>query len=99
MKREVRGEKRKERRERREERRKNNEDRPEEAARGPPMRPPEGGTTLFYTMLSPVRLHLGTEGRGKRAEKIERSDKRKENKYCLIIVIIHVGDARVSPGR
>ena len=31
------------------------------------MRPPEGGATLFYTMLPPVRLHLGTEGGGERA--------------------------------
>ena len=82
--------KREERRERREERRDNNEDRPEEAARGPQMRPPEGGPTLFYTMLPLVRPHLGTEGRGKRADKREKRQESRE-KTCLIIVIIHDG--------
>ena len=64
------------RREKGEERREKTEDRPEEAARGPQMRPPEGGPNLFYTMLPPVRPHLGTEGRGKRAEKREKRQER-----------------------
>ena len=46
-------EKREERREEREERREKTEDRPQEAARGPQMRPPEvppEGPTLFYAI-------------------------------------------------
>ena len=48
-KREERREKSEERRERREETREKTEDRPQEAARGPQMRPPEG-PTLFYAI-------------------------------------------------
>ena len=68
----------------REETRENNEDRPEEAARGPRMRPPEGGPTLFYTMLPPVRPHLGTLGRGKRAEKKEKRQEKREKLALLL---------------
>ena len=76
--------KREERRGKRIERRENNEDRPEEAARGPQMRPPEGGPTLFDTMLPPVRPHRGTEGRGKRAGKREKRQKRREKLALLM---------------
>ena len=55
-KREERREESEERRERREETREKTEDRPQEAARGPQMRPPEvlpEGPTLFYAMPPP----------------------------------------------
>ena len=65
-------EKREERREEREERREKTEDKPQEAARGPQMRPPEvlpEGPTLFLTMPPPGGTSGGCKGRGKRAEK------------------------------
>ena len=63
---EDRREKRGEKREKREDRRQTRRGRqrsPNEAARG--------GPTLFYIILPRIRPHLGTEGRGKRAERRE----------------------------
>ena len=48
-------EKREERREEREERREKTEDRPQEAARGPQMRPPEGDQPLSTPYCPPKR--------------------------------------------
>ena len=77
-------EKREERREEREERREKREDRPKEAARGPQMRPPEvptRGADPFLHHTAPCWdlwwPHLGTEGRGKRAEKRKKREERK----------------------
>ena len=74
-----------EKRERRSEIRENNEYRPEEAARGPQMRPPEvptRGVDPFLHHAAPCWdlwwPHLGTEGRGKRAEKREKREERRE---------------------
>ena len=68
-------EKREERREEREERRQKTEDRPQEAARGPQMRPPEGGQPfsmpcrpLVGPLAASVGDHLGTSPRLKNTQ-------------------------------
>ena len=74
-KREERREKSEERRERREETREKTEDRPQEAARGPQMRPPEGGQPfsmpcrpLVGPLAASVGDHLGTSPRLKNTQ-------------------------------
>ena len=66
-KRAERREKKEKRREKREER---GEKREERITKTDPQRPPEGGPTLFYTMLPLVRPHLGTEGREQRGPNV-----------------------------
>ena len=86
-KREERREKSEERRERREETREKTEDRPQEAARGPQMRPPEvlpEGPTLFYGIPPPGGTSGGFKGRGRRAEKREKREETRENMFILV---------------
>ena len=64
-------EKREERREEREERREKTEDRPQEAARGPQMRPPEGGQPFSWPcrpLVGPLAASRA-EGREQRKER------------------------------
>ena len=71
-------EKREERREEREERREKTEDRPQEAARGPQMRPPEGGQPFFQPcrpLVGPLAASRA-EGRDQREERREKRQER-----------------------
>ena len=77
-KREERREKSEERRERREETREKTEDRPQEAARGPQMRPPEGGQPFSW----PCRPLVGPLA-ASRAEGREQRKERREKRQCF----------------
>ena len=82
----------------REGRRENNEDRPEEAARGPQMRPPEGGANPFLHHAATCSAS-SRDRRQREKIKEKREETREKRRSCLSFVIIHDGDARVSPGR
>ena len=80
--------KREERGEKREERRKKREETPKEAAKGPQMRPPEGGQPFSW----PCRRVLGplAASRAERREqRKERREKRKE-RTCFLTVFREV---------
>ena len=78
-------EKREERRAKSEERRKKRKETPKEAAKGPQMRPPEGGQPFSW----PCRPLVGppaasrTEGRELRKERREKRQERKCFFYCF----------------
>ena len=74
-KREERREKSEERRERREDTREKTEDRPQEAARGPQMRPPEGGQPFSWPCRPVVGPLAASRAEGGEQRK-ERRDKR-----------------------
>ena len=75
-KREERREKSEEKRERREDAREKAEYRPQEAARGPQMRPPEGGQSSKWQVRRTIREMSSSERRGKRAERKEKKAER-----------------------
>ena len=89
-KRKERREKREKRREKRAERRDNNEYRPEEAARGPQMRPPRGrgGDPFLHHAAT---CSASSRDRGQREESREkRETSRDMRKYCLQLESLHV---------
>ena len=83
-KREERRAKREERGEKREERRKKREETPKEAARGPQMRPPEGGQP-FYWPCRPLLGPLAASRAERREQRKERREKRKERKWIFAV--------------
>ena len=83
-----------ERRGKRAERRDKTEYRHQEAARGPEMRPPDGGPTFFFTILPPD----GTSGgliSGPRAEgREQRKERREKRENCRELDPLHFYAAR-----
>ena len=79
-KREERREKSEERRERREETREKTEDRPQEAARGPQMRPPEGGQPFSWPCRPGVGALAASRAEGRKQKEQRRYPKRGRQK-------------------